>query len=196
MNRIAQLGNQILQIQSDLRLANPKNLNPGMTDEELVACPLFADIPIASELHDLFGWRNGCVPNVAMGQVWFIPGHYLTSAQDAVQSNLYMTTNIPEWKATWFPLMESGSSDFYFFDKAKMSNYRLPVFYSDPEFSPSLWQIYDNLESMFATILECYAVGAYFVTDDGRLRSDARRETNISKRLNPKSDHWQRKDLY
>lgn len=196
MSRIVEFGNQILQIQSGLGLLNPKNLNPGMTVEELTACPLFAGIPITSELHDLFGWRNGCVPNVAMSQLWFIPGHYLTSAQDAAQSNHYMTNNIPDWKATWFPLMESGSSDFYFFDKAEISNGRTPVFYNDPEFFLGVWQIYDDLESMFATILECYAEGAYFVGGGGFLHSDAHRETNISKRLNPNSNHWQRKDLY
>src|SRR6266705_3675949 len=161
MNRISQLGDQILQIQTDLGLSNPKNLNPGMTDKELAASPLFADISFASELHSLFGWRNGCVPNVPMRQLWFVPGHCLTSAQDAAQSNHYQTNNIPGWRATWFPLMESGSSDFYFFDKAKITNGQFPVFYSDPEFSTGLWQIYDDLESMFSTILECYAEGAY-----------------------------------
>jgi len=120
MNRISQLGDQILQIQTDLGLSNPKNLNPGMTDKELAASPLFADIPFASELHSLFGWRNGCVPNVPMRQLWFVPGHCLTSAQDAAQSNHYQTNNIPGWRATWFPLMESGSSDFYFLIRPRL----------------------------------------------------------------------------
>jgi hypothetical protein len=196
MNSIAILGDQILQIQSGLGLSNPKNLNPGMTNVELAACPLFAGIPTASELHDLFGWRNGCVPNVPMGKLWFIPGHYLSSAQEAVQSNHYMVKNILDWKSTWFPVMEGSSPGFYLFDKAKISNGRIPVFYNDPEFSPGMWRIYDDLECMFRTILECYEEGAYFVGESGYLSSDARRETNISKRLNPKSDHWLRNDLY
>ena len=196
MNRIAQLGDEFLQMQSRLGLPNPENLNPGLTDEELAVCPLLKDIPLGSELHGLYGWRNGSKPHIPMGKLWIVPGHHLFSAQESVLSNRYMADKLTDWEPTWFPIMTSGSSDFHFFDRAKIARGVVPIFYSDPEFSPGLWQIYDCLEALFKSILECYAEGAYFVGDNGFLRSDARRETAICRRLNPESDHWRRTDLY
>ena len=134
---------------------------------------------------------------IPMGKLWFIPGHYLVSAGESLLSTGYIATHpLPCWQPNWFPLMRSGSADFHFFEKAKIRADKVPVFYTDTEFSPGLWQIYDSIECMFAAVLECYANGAYFVGEGGWLTTDARKETAISKRLNPRSDHWLRKDLF
>jgi len=195
MSRIAQLGDEIPGMQRRLGLPNPENLNRGLNAEELSACPLLKGVSFGSELHDLLAWRDGSKEDIPMGKLWFVPGHYLYSAKESVMSNRYMANNIPDWRTTWFPIMPSGSSDFHFFDRARIAEGRAPIFYSDPEFSPGLWQIYDNFETMFRSILECYAEAAYFLRD-GFLHSDARRETAICSRLNPASDHWRRTDLF
>jgi hypothetical protein len=170
-----------------------------MSDHALTQCPLFADMPGHSEVHDLFRWKNGIHDDsqVPMGQLWFIPGHYLVSAQEAFSLNKYMAEHpLSSWAPTWFPLLKSGSADFHFFDKAHLIKDRVPVFYSDTEFPPGLWQIYDSIESMFRTIFECYSEGVYFLSADGWLDCDARREAAISKQLNPDSEHWCRTDLF
>lgn len=196
MNRIAQLGNEILKVQRQLGLPNADNFNPGLTDEELLTCQLFKEVPPPSELHDLYRWRNGSSkPDVPMGQLWIIPGHYLLSADESDSYNRCLAGQ-PDWTATWFPIMSSGSADVHLIDKARITRGTVPVFYNDPEFSPGMWQIYDSLEAMLTSILECYQEGAYFVNYEGFLDSDARREAAICKRLNPGSDHWRRTDLY
>jgi hypothetical protein len=195
MNRIAQLGDEILEMQKRTGLSNPGNLNPGLTPHELSDCPLFQSLPSGSELRDLYAWRNGSKPDVPMGKLWIVPGHYFITAQRSVLSNRYMADKTPDWRRTWFPIMSSGSSDFHFIDTERSVEARAPVFYSDPEFSPGLWQIYDGVETMLQSILKCYAEAAYFLRD-GSLYSDARRETAVCGRLNPTLDHWCRKDLF
>jgi hypothetical protein len=195
MNRIAQLGDEILRLQEQLGIFNGDNLNPGLTTEEFSKCQLFQDLPPDCDLRELYAWRNGSKRGVAMGKLWIVPGHYFITAQDAVLSNHYMADKIPDWKRTWFPILSSGSSDFHFIDKARTDGRRTAVFYSDPEFSPGLWQIYDDIETMFRFMVECYAESAYYVRV-GLLHSAAPRETAIGARLNPASDHWRRKDLF
>ncbi len=196
MNRMAQIGDEILEVQRRLGLPNPENLSPGLTDEALADCPLLRDVPLGSELHDLYRWRNGSKPHIPMGKLWMVPGHYFLSAHESVLSNRYLADHVEDWKPEWYPIMTNGSSDLHFVDKAKIDGRRVPVFDRDPEFSPGLWRIYDDLETMFRSILKCYDAGAYFVGEDGFLRSDARREAAICGGLNPQSEHWRRTDLF
>ena len=197
MNQIAQLGSEILKLQSRLGLENPRNLNPGMTPEELATCPILNGVSPASELHEFFGWRNGAISGgVPMRKLWFIPGHYLVSADDSLLSNRYLTKQIVDWSPTWFPLMFDGSVVLHFFDVMKITEGRSPVFVSDPESPPEVCQIYDSVELMFRAVLECYHRRAYFVGPEGFLDSNAEHVSGISRRLNPESNHWQRTDLY
>ena len=198
MDRITELGNGILRFQTELGLENPGHYNPGLSEPELVKSPLLQDVPFPSELHQLYGWRNGVIADtqIPMGCLWLIPGFFMFSLQNALAWNESLTSADRHWKPSWFPLLSSGSSDYYFFDKTHIVGRRVPIFYYDPEFLPGVWQIYDNIELMFITIWDCHRNGVYFVDDEGHLGCHYREEAEISKGLNPNSDHWLRDDLY
>jgi hypothetical protein len=198
VNRIAELGDRILRFQADVGMENPRHYNPGLSQSELAESPLLQEVPFPSELHELYGWKNGVLSGtqIPMGCLWLIPGFFMYSLQNALSWNQDLASGTPDWKPSWYPLLSRCSSDYYFFDRMQIVNGRVPILYYDPEFSPGLWQIYDNLESMFTTIWECYQHGGYFVNAEGYLDSDARKEAEISKQLNPNSDHWLRKDLH
>ena len=51
-------------------------------------------------------------------------------------------------------------------------------------------QIYDSLELMILTIVECYKNGAYYITSEGMLEDNSEAITNIAQLLNKKSTFW------
>jgi len=197
MSKVADLGDRILSFQVDLGLANPRSYRTGLSDAELRQYPMLLDDRRArNELDDLFAWRNGTLTgDIPMGNLWIIPGYYLLSASESLAEQMYLSRNLPDWSDSWYPILTNGSATRYFCDLQSMSAYSLPVLYYDPECSP-VAMIYDGIESMFATILECYARRAFFVGQGGFLDSDFRQEVEISKRLNPASSYWNRKDLF
>lgn len=196
MSNISELGNRILAVQSELGLENPKFYRTGMADLELNNLELFMDLPPKSELRDFFAWRNGClIEGVPMSKLWLKPGFYPFSASESVLSNRYCSDNLPDWSRSWYPLLSDGAAGMCFCDIKRISDGRLPVFDYDPESNQVINQIYDNIETMFTTVLECYERRIYFLKD-GLLSADFPREVDLSVRLNPKSELWSHNDLF
>ena len=196
MNTIAELGDSILNAQAKLGLENPKFYSAPLTASEFQKCPLFSQLPRGSELHDLFSWKNGASgQGVPIGKLWLKPGFYLYSAQESVISNRYCAKHFEDWERSWYPLLTDGSADSRFCDINKVSRGRLAVYYYEPEESPVFGQIYDSIQLMFQTIVECYERGVFFVDPKGYLGSDFSREVQISGQINPNSEFWRRIDL-
>src|SRR5690242_20350962 len=79
MNRIAQLGDEIIKVQKRLGVNNGDNLCPGLSNQELSISPLSEHFPSDSEIHCLYRWRNGGRPDTPMGNLWIVPGFYFLS---------------------------------------------------------------------------------------------------------------------
>ncbi|HKQ37169.1 MAG TPA: hypothetical protein VJ063_03760 [Verrucomicrobiae bacterium] len=197
MSQIADIGNEILSLQTALGLDNPGNYRPGLTQAELASCALFRNVSEPSELHDLFAWRNGTVENgIPMGRLWIKPGFYVLSSDDAVRENHYCSEHCDYWKSSWFPLLTNGAGGRHFYDIDKLIAGKACVMNFDTESQQIVNQMYDSIESMLRTILTCYQSGAYFLALDGYLDSDFPREVTISRNVNPHSDYWRRGDLF
>ena len=197
MSRIGDYADRILSMQANLGLESQNHYGSPLSDVELRESPLLLDIPSPSEIHQLFAWRNGASDkDVPMGQLWIKPGYYLVSVDESLFENRYCSDHLTGWSRSWYPLLTNGAAGRHFFDRVKIANGRAPIFNYEPEAAPVTGQIYDSVESMFKTILECYAQHAYFIAPDGLLATNFRREVEISRGLNPNSDYWWREDLF
>ena len=183
MNKIEALGNELFQAQAALGLDTTKHQHPGLSEDKIKANPLFLKLPPDSEIHDLYRWRNGGNNSVAMGLLWLTPHHYFMSAEESAMSNKYCSSNLEDWSSNWFPIFENGWAKMWFVDVEKHLNGKLPVFDSDSENTPEIGQIYDSIQSMFETFLECYKQNIYHIAPGRkRLQSDFRREVEIAKK--------------
>jgi hypothetical protein len=197
MNKIEALGNDLLQAQAALGLDTANQLHVGLSEDKIKLNPLFLKLPADSEMHDLFRWRNGSDNSIPIGRLWLTPRYYFMSAEDSAMSNKYCSSNLEGWSSNWFPIFENGSANMWFVDVEKHFNGKLPVFDSDSESTPEVGQIYDSIQNMFETFLECYKQNVYHIPPgEKRFQTDFRREAEIAKKLNPNSDFWLRKDLF
>jgi hypothetical protein len=129
----------------------------------------FADGPV---------WGKGDVAE----DVWLKPGYYPLSLEDAESD---YTDNAGRFKDTWLPIMTDGGGDFLVVDCADEA---CPVLLcaGDDEID----RVYDSLDSMVETFIECIAQGVFFIDDDGNFDTDDDNEARISLKLNPKSKYW------
>lgn len=198
MSRIALLGDRILLKQAELGLENARLLNPGLTDDELTQSRLLRNVLAPSELHDLYGWRDGTVSDdrAPMASLWLRPGFFLVSSQEALKLNEYLLREAEDWSPSWFPLLSDGAVGLCLYDTEKISQGKAPIFHNFPDSVPSFGQIYDNIEAMLMTFLRCYEEGAYFKGRQGCLDVNAPHEVAIARALNRESDYWLRGDLF
>src|ERR1700677_2593714 len=200
MNRIADLGDRILEVQRDLGLKNPDFFSPGINPDKLGSMKEFSMSGFDSELFSLFAWKNGATldPSVPMKDLWLVPGFYLLPFSKAIEINKYLSKNIEDYSRFYYPLTSSGSSNHHFVDLSRKgaASGKVSVFYYDPEGDMIVNQIYDDIEAMFSAILECYMQNAFYVGLEGYLKKNAQREAMISREYNPKSEYWRRDDLF
>jgi hypothetical protein len=200
MRTIASYGDEILAAQTAMGLENPKHFAPGLTEAEINSSELFSLVSPDSELGELFRWRNGsseATGAVVRGGLWLRPGFFMLSARYCYQSNRYRTARFGgRWQASWFPILDDGSTVSRFCDVKAGRGRQLRVFGYDPEALPEVSQIYDSVAAMFHTLLACYKQGVYRIDDTGLLGVDYPAEVALSRRLNPGSAYWSRTDLY
>jgi hypothetical protein len=196
MSRIKELGEKILKAQADLGLENPMHYRPGLTEANMSEPSLFARLAAHSEFRALYAWRDGVnEKGVPMGKLWLLPGFYFLSSEYASRIQSYLASKIPRWKPSWYPILTNGAAGNYFCElKAEAENI-VPVFRYNSESSPVVGQIYDGIEKMLSTLLECYQ-RRIFRVEDGALAREFPLEVEISRKLNPASDYWRRKDLF
>jgi hypothetical protein len=196
MSSLSDLGEEILQAQSSLGLGNPRYYRHGLTDAELRGCPLLMKLPSGSELRELFRWRNGMKSQgIPIGELWIQPGFHLMSVEESIRDNHYASLRLGDWWPSWYPILTDAGGSRRFCDTRLTSKGQVPVYYYAPDSALVSGRIYDSIQSMFATILECYRSGAYFVAPDGFVDTQFSYEIEISRGLNPSSDYWLRTDL-
>jgi hypothetical protein len=197
MSRISELGDRVLNAQSELGLANPAHYRPGLTEHEKKAYPFLANTFNATELADLFAWKNGLVSNntIPLLHLWITPGFFLLSAQEVEEEHQYFKDRVPNWDNQWYPLLSEGTADRLFVDGDRIKGTIVPVFYAFWESPRQTGQIYDSIESMLNTTLQCYLERAYYLEGDGALGRNFSQEIGIARPLNPFSDYWSRTDL-
>lgn len=154
---------------------------------------LIKDLPFSfpEELAELYSWCNGTTlsQEYNLNAHYFLPGYYLLSLQDALHYYLTYSTS-DSWDHSWFPIMASGSGDFYVINcggKGQKNNSVLNFIRG--EYNTPL--VYLNIHAMLLTIAECYEVGAYFIDELGFLKVDYELEAAISLKHNPSVEEWE-----
>jgi len=186
-----------VDIQSRLGLQAPNYYKKGLTSVELLQIRMFQGQRDDSELHDFYKWRNGMDDSAApMDYLWMRPGYYWMSAQDSVRENAYAQNALEDWQENFYPIFTNGGGGRYFVKCKPSLNVKVPIFIYEPYSDPVIEQIYDGIKSMLSCVLSCYERRVYTFPSDGLLRTDFKAEVEICRNLNPKSDYWNRKNLY
>lgn len=106
------------------------HLGPPLTEEKITELmgPVTSnvDVGIHEDILELYTTTDGIKMDgsqLALKEIWLLPGYYLMSLEEAVDVYKIMLESAEEdgqyWDKLWFPFLSSGAGDFYFLD---MSN--------------------------------------------------------------------------
>jgi len=168
-----------------------QKLQPGLTPGEIAARAATLPFALTNEIQALYQWRNGTlvVEGDLLGQVYFFPGFYLLSLDEAVQTYAERKGS-RQWRPYWFPVFADGGGDFYVVPCAPKRREAAEVIgfiHGEPEQAVE----YESLASMMQTLDACYAQRAFFVDDDGELEVDDNKHQKIAHQFNPQVEEWQ-----
>jgi hypothetical protein len=173
------------------RTATLQALQPSLTPQEVSQAEANLPFVLTEEVRALYRWRNGTRAETGdiLSDLWFFPGYYLFSLDEAVQT-FRERRLAPQWRKGWFPFFGNGAGDFYVVHCTRKAADAAPVIgflHGEPEQDVE----YLDVLRMIETLAECYAQGAFFVTPDGRLEMDDDTHRRIARQNNPGVDAWQ-----
>lgn len=155
------------------------------------------NITLPEEVYTLYSWHNGIIDteNYTFGQLWIFPLGIFIPIERSIEGYHYYAGKDGFWEKSMFMLLEAGGGEMYLID-------------CDPN-SPTYCQIlkhnngavdhdivtpiFDSLESLFISIVECFEKRAFYHNVKGAIQSDPELENAIFKKNNPKSKFW---DIY
>lgn len=147
-------------------------------------------------LFDLYSWKNGIknMEEYSIGELELFPMGIMLSLEDAILHYEIYTKKERIWKESLFPLFTRGG-DYLILDINADSKTAGMILLYSPELllSDKPETMYDSLEDLFKTILDCFKKGAYRINqDDGTIDVNYDLEQKISTERNPKSEYWKR----
>jgi hypothetical protein len=154
---------------------------------------IFTNIIVPRELFSLYKWKGGTVTeNVAIGECWLFKMGALISPEKALKLYERRVNKDEYWTEGMFPIFESLGGDYYLLDINESSpTCGMLFFYSRSAVDfETIISKYDSLQTLFATILECFRREAYYYDNDNTLGFDAKLERNINMAFNRKSAYW------
>ncbi len=135
------------------------------------------------ELIDFFLWHDGMEDSDEMiGKLQLFHLGYFLALNKAIS---YQSAKPAFWQKIFFPLFTNNGGDFLLYNFKNNFIY----YYSPVILGKKPMKKYDNLKTMFETIINCYAEKAYYFEDDF-FEIDYDKEEQISRQLNPKSQYW------
>lgn len=159
-------------------------LQPGLTAQ--MVTDRKAPFVLNDDLLLLYTWHNGTrvSQEYILNDHYFIPGYYLMSLDDALDSyhNLIANTN---WQKCWFPILTSGGGDYYGVGQEQQGHV-INYIRGYPDHPVK----YLNITTMMQTVAQCYECGAYYLDERGFFKVNADAERRIAKKLNPGVKYW------
>lgn len=197
--KLRNMKNKILNLEKILKIKENRVLDCLLEPErleDLIDLLNQYKIPLLQELLDLFMWKNGIDSALLFSEEGY--KFELTSFGNFFElrgllSHHFLeikTKNIP-YDNKYFAIFFTASGDRILVDIDSKSNTYSRLFIYAPSVTLSYepMQIFDSLELMLDTIIECYEKGAYSVLD-GILNVDYDLESSIAKRININSEFW------
>jgi hypothetical protein len=166
-------------------------LNHGNRDEETTR--IFGLLSIPNVVIDLYRWKNGTKIDTQskIGENWLFRMGMFMSSERAIEC--YRKKAGSSWDLGLLPLFESRGGEYYLIDlNSDSRNFGKILFHSIGAVDfDTIITIYDSLEALFETILECFNQSAYHYDPEVKtLEFEPILERNIAKKHNPKSEYW------
>ncbi len=200
-NLLNELLEELIRNQSHIVHLLQPGLNSKQIDEKIIDLPI--DLP--KEVYALYKWRNGInwSDKYSLGEMWIFPLGIFTSIERSIENyKYYQNTNDKFWNESLFMLFEGGGGEMFFIDCNENSiSYRMIIMLDygavDHEI---LITIYDSLNKLIETIVECYKEKIFWFEDTDPnydlqrplkiLNRDSRREIIKSRDKNPNAELW------
>lgn len=143
---------------------------------------------INNEIITLYNWHNGInIPKNGEALKYRFFGNYYLNSIDDLISIIRFDDFYNFHKKKFMPLFSNGTGEYLVVDcNATCVRYCGTWL---PELPPYII-IYDNVESMLQTVLNCYKEKALFFDLNGCVQINFKLAHSISKSLNPNSEFW------
>lgn len=170
-------------------------LKPGISTAQIQKESQKLGLPFSDQLSQMYNWKNGVeIEEKSLGIYYLFRLGIYYDLEKATCLYLGLNDTDVYWKKSMFPLFGSGGGEFFLIDLDVNSNtYESIILYypGNPDFEVTI-MIYDSLESLIRTIIECYEKKAYSVIEEKfkHLKIDSKLEKEIAMRNNPKSPYW------
>jgi len=194
---MTKLSTYLIQLEEFL-LANDQkritHLQNGLSSTEIDSMLLSKGID-APELRGLYSWKNGLKTEndtLVIEQAELFPDGIMLRLDRCVTVYDLYTQKNKSWRKTLFPFFTNGGGDFYLIDFDARSEFSGMIFY----YSPSLLltqeplTIFDSLENMFETVLECFTRNAFYLEPEKDWEIDYDLQVQIATKINPRSKFW------
>lgn len=194
---MSDLKNLLFEFEQTLKENNTellKMLQIGLTNDEISQL-LFKIEGLSDEkLHVLYNWRNGIKYDSewTVGEFYFFSLGVMLSLEDVIQHINYLQESINTGSKFLLPLFASGNGDYVLYQADIKSKDFGCLFLHAPmlTLSEKPVSIYDSLETLLKTVIECYKQGAYRIGDDGTLNVDYNIEQQVSRSINKNAEFW------
>jgi cell wall assembly regulator SMI1 len=172
------------------RLGRPvvARLAPPATREQITKAESALGFDLSTELRALYACRNGTAskPKDLLEHLWFFPGYYLLSLDEAVDHARQMRRS-RQWKKDWFPVFASGAGDYYAVSCRRGATSGVVGFLHGEPDQPVEFL---SLAAMFATLARAFEKGAFYV-ERKQFEMDDDEFSAIAISLNPGVSYWE-----
>lgn len=188
---MADLQNALLNIESNLRRMKRHDLitalRPGLAPEEMLTLLTRVGLRPNTGIQSIYQWHDGTTTeNLKLGQIYFLPGFYLLSLEDAT-ANYREFSHDSRWTRGHLPFLADGGGDFYTIDLDGHQAGIIRHFYIDSFESPIE---YESIEKMIFTIEKAYDLGLFYLDQDGYLEMNDVEFSELAARMNQTVTWW------
>lgn len=165
---------------------------PSLPKDELIHLFDTNKLSLNKALIDLYLWRGGLNGASIYNENYIELCSYGCYIDCRSACSLYTLDRFSENELNGkLPIIQSDSGDFIAIDLKKKGTTTGQLFVSSPSItlSSEFVSIYDSIHNFLNTIIECYRLGAYKLSNN-KLEVDYALEAEISRKHNPNSDFW------
>lgn len=170
--------------------------NPGLTEPEIRQYLSSVGLEPNKELIALYQWHNGC--DNGFVDFFGFTGMFL-SMKTSIDARL--AEGIEEWlvegTVSGKYLFHLGWDDSIFIYLNQGSEHYGKLYIESPgSLIIDPISIFDSLESLFISVVECFDKGVYFIDEEGKIDyENIDMKYEIFENNNPRSDYWKRTTL-
>ena len=172
---------------SKLEMPAAGNLLPGLTPTEILSLTHGLNLPLVSELIELYELRNGVLSAGRYPKdITIYYGYWMLPLQDAI-NQYHRCVLRDEHDPAWFPVFYCDGDYFHVDCQAATEGKPYVI---DEMMENDAKVEYSSLSSMFHTFAECYEREAFIVVDGDMVDHNDMKVNEIGLRNNPDVAYW------